>query len=221
MKNNKNSFEKKLTISDINSRIKKEICNDTLLNLSDKNLLDIYKDSLSVKNKLIIFENIIHKYIKDEKIKHNIINDLLLEIIPAGTKGVIRGNKFNDIIKNYIINLSLDQSCFEICFEKKCKDYFTDEIPDWYILEKSTNKIIIGMNQLDLWSGGHQTNRGSKYLKNNKYNTEFSKLICVICNEIQLKSDKNKVYEFFDIGFRNNTLCYLNNLKNIIIDYFN
>ena len=77
------------------------------------------------------------------------------------------------------------------------------------------------MNQLDLWSGGHQTNRGSKYLKNNKYNTEFSKLICVICNKIQLKSDKNKAYEFFDIGFRNNTLCYLNNLKNIIIDYFN
>ena len=221
MENNKNYFETKLSISDINSRIKKEICNDTLSNLSDEKLLDTYKDSVSVKNKLIIFENVIQKHIKDEKIIQNIINDLLLEIIPAGTKGIIRGNKFNDIIKNYIINLNLDQSCFEICFEKKCKEYFTDEIPDWYILEKSTNKIIIGMNQLDLWSGGHQTNRGSKYLKNNKYNTEFSKLICVICNKIQLKSDKNKAYEFFDIGFRNNTLCYLNNLKNIIIDYFN
>ena len=221
MENNKNYFETKLSISDINSRIKKEICNDTLSNLSDEKLLDTYKDSVSVKNKLIIFENVIQKHIKDEKIIQNIINDLLLEIIPAGTKGIIRGNKFNDIIKNYIINLNLDQSCFEICFEKKCKEYFTDEIPDWYILEKSTNKIIIGMNQLDLWSGGHQTNHGSKYLKNNKYNTEFSKLICVICNKIQLKSDKNKAYEFFDIGFRNNTLCYLNNLKNIIIDYFN
>ena len=221
MENNKNYFETKLSISDINSRIKKEICNDTLSNLLDEKLLDTYKDSVSVKNKLIIFENVIQKHIKDEKIIQNIINDLLLEIIPAGTKGVIRGNKFNDIIKNYIINLHLDQSCFEICFEKKCKEYFTDEIPDWYILEKSTNKIIIGMNQLDLWSGGHQTNRGSKYLKNNKYNTEFSKLICVICNKIQLKSDKNKAYEFFDIGFRNNTLCYLNNLKNIIINYFN
>ena len=221
MENNKNYFETKLSISDINSRIKKEICNDTLSNLLDEKLLDTYKDSVSVKNKLIIFENVIQKHIKDEKIIQNIINDLLLEIIPAGTKGIIRGNKFNDIIKNYIINLNLDQSCFEICFEKKCKEYFTDEIPDWYILEKSTNKIIIGMNQLDLWSGGHQTNRGSKYLKNNKYNTEFSKLICVICNKIQLKSDKNKAYEFFDIGFRNNTLCYLNNLKNIIIDYFN
>ena len=67
MENNKNYFETKLSISDINSRIKKEICNDTLSNLSDEKLLDTYKDSVSVKNKLIIFENVIQKHIKDEK----------------------------------------------------------------------------------------------------------------------------------------------------------
>ena len=26
-------------------------------------------------------------------------------------------------------------------------------MPDWYVLEKTTNKITIGMNQLDLWGG--------------------------------------------------------------------
>ena len=49
--------------------------------------------------------------------------------------------------------------------------------------EIETNKIIIGMNQLDIINGGHQINRGSKYLidnnhndKSNLYNFSFSGL---------------------------------------------
>ena len=56
---------------------------------------------------------------------------------------------------------------------------------------------------------------------NNSNNTEQSKLICVVCNPIQFKSTKNKAYKLFKIGFENNTLCYLNNLQNIITSYFN
>ena len=77
------------------------------------------------------------------------------------------------------------------------------------------------MNQLDLWGGGQQLNRGFKYIENNKHNNINSKLLCVVCNEIQFKSKKNKAYKLFKIGFENNTLCYLNNLENIISSYFN
>ena len=76
------------------------------------------------------------------------------------------------------------------------------------------------MNQLDLWNGGHQLNRGYKYLIDNKHNNKNSKLLCVICNDIQIKS-KNKIYKLFEIGFENNTLCYINNLQNIIYSFFN
>jgi hypothetical protein len=157
----------------------------------------------------------------DEETKQQIIQEYLLQLIPAGTKGVIRGNRFNNIVKKFIINLELNIERFEICFEKKCDGYFTTEIPDWYVLEKTTNKIIIGMNQLDLWGGGQQLNRGSKYLENNKHNNENSKLLCVVCNEIHFKSKKNKAYKLFEMGFTNNTLCYLKNLQNIITSYFN
>ena len=75
------------------------------------------------------------------------------------------------------------------------------------------------MNQLDLWGGGQQLNRGSKYIENNKHNTKDSKLLCVVCNEIQFKS-KNKAYALIVTGFEKNTLCYLNNLQNIITSYF-
>jgi hypothetical protein len=179
----------------INARIKQEICYNTLHELSDEKLLCDYKNCHSVQNEIKKLADILEKY-TDEETKQKIIDEYLLQLIPAGTKGVIRGNKFNNIIKKFITNLAFDTSRFEICFEKKCESHFTTEIPDWYILEKSTNKIIIGMNQLDLWGGGQQLNRGSKYIENNKHNSENSKLLCVVCNEIQFKSVKNKAYKF-------------------------
>ena len=216
----KHVIETELYIEYINARIKQEVCYETLENLTDAELLCQYKNCSSVKNEIKKLSDILGKYM-DEETKQKIIQEYLLQLIPAGTKGVIRGNKFNDIVKNFITKLELDTDRFEICFEKKSEQHFTTEIPDWYIQEKSTNKIIIGMNQLDLTSGGHQINRGYKYLIDNKHNNENSKLLCVICNEIEFKSNKNKAYKLFKNGFENNTLCYLNNLKNIITSYFN
>ncbi len=74
-----------------------------------------------------------------------ILNDYLLGLIPAGLKGVIRGNIFNNIVKNVIINFNLDNKRYDIYFEKQCKICVMTEIPDWYIHEIDTNKIIIGI----------------------------------------------------------------------------
>ncbi len=209
-----------LYMENINKRIKQEICYNTLEELTDMKLISEYKNCNSVKNKIKELSDILEKY-TDIKTRQKIIHDYLLQLIPARTKGIIKGNTFNNIVKKHITTFELDTTRFEIRFEKKCEGHFTCEIPDWYILEKITNKIIIGMNQLDLTSGDHQINRGYKYIIDNKHNNENSKLLCVICNEIQFKSKKNKAYKLFEIGFENNTLCYLNNLKHIIIAYFN
>lgn len=209
-----------LSMQDINLRIKQEVCYSTLEELTDTKLMCEYKECSSVKIQINKLSVVLEKYI-DQRTKQNIIQDYLLQLIPAGTKGVIRGNKFNTIVKKYIMRLSLDTVRFEICFEKKCQNHFTSEIPDWYILERSSDKIIIGMNQLDLWQGGHQINRGEKYIHHNKHNNENSKLLCVVCNKIQFKSNKNKAYQLFETGFSNNTLCYLKNLDYIITSYFN
>ena len=76
------------------------------------------------------------------------------------------------------------------------------------------------MNQLDLWNGGQQINRGYKYILNNNYDNINNKLLCIVCNKIILKSKNNKIYKLFEIGFKNNTLCYINNLKFIILSFF-
>lgn len=223
-------------MEEIKERIKREICYPTISELTDKALLEEYKACPSVKNKIRKRTEDIHQLLEEikknyspdsetffqflENFKQNCIQESLLDLIPAGTKGVIRGNKFNQIVKNYILNLNLDTDRFEISFEKKCEGYHTSEIPDWYILDKLSHKIIIGMNQLDLWGGGQQLNRGSKYLEQNQHNHTSSKLLCVVCNEPKIKTKNSKVYKLFEIGFGRDTLCYLNNLGNIIEKYF-
>jgi hypothetical protein len=77
------------------------------------------------------------------------------------------------------------------------------------------------MNQLDLWTGGAQLNRGFKYLIDNKHNTDKSKLLCVICNYKKFINNKNKIYKLFEVGFLNNTLCYIKNIEKIINEFFN
>lgn len=204
----------------INERINNEFCENTYHALSDEKLIDEYKQCISVKNNIQIILNILEKHNINDTTKNNIINDYLLKLIPAGTKGVIRGIKFNHMIKNKIMQFKLDETRFEISFEQMCKTHITHEIPDWYILEKETNKIIIGMNQLDLWSGGQQSNRGSKYLLDGTMNTDSQKLLCVVCNKITFKNTNTKAYKLFSVGYNNNTLCYLNGLRMIIMNFF-
>lgn len=208
------------SIETINQQIEKEFDEKVFDQLSDVNLIDQYKDCKSVKKKVKSLAFILEKHnIEDDK-KNNIINEYLFDLIPPGTKAAVRGNKFNKIIKEKIKEFKLDSNKYDVKFEENCPKVNTSEIPDWYILEKSTNKVIIGMNQVDLWSGGAQINRGFKYLINNKINNENTKLLCVVCNKKKITNENNKVFKIFKSGFEKDTLCYLKNLENIIKSFF-
>jgi hypothetical protein len=208
-----------LCMAGVNTRIRNEICHNTLSQLSDESLLPVYMRSPSVKKKVSLFRKSLDKSRAcSETDKRRIMNDYKTQLIPPGLKGVVRGNKFNKIVEQYLNSVNLDTTRFNICFEKGHLNHPTSEIPDWYIYEPKTDRIIIGMNQLDLWSGGHQTNRASKYLYHK--NTDSCKLVCVVCNDKQFKSENSKDYKLVKHGFENDTLCYLNNLQNIIVSYF-
>lgn len=212
-----------LGLNEINERIKKEYCKETEDKLNNNNLMCKYKECKSVKEKEKNLKDILKELNielskeKEDKLISYMLNEFL---VPPGTKGNIRGREFNKIINNTIQNMNLDEKRFEIIFEEKKKKKKTDEIPDFYINDRNTNKSIIGMTQTALWGGGQQSNRGSKYIKDTKHNTENSKLLNVVCNHINIKSEKNKQYELFNIGFKNNTICYIKNLPKIINDYF-
>ena len=206
-------------LDEINKIINEQVCQDTIERLSDENLFNQYKKSKSVEILSDKLTRKLEKYINGVNLS-SAVSEIIVDLIPAGTKGVIRGNAFNKIVETHIKGLDLDPEKYEFAFEKVCDSCHTTEIPDFYILEKHTMRVIIGMNQIDLWSGGQQINRGSKYLVNNKHNTEKSKLLCVISKKIDMKSTKNKAYELFDIGFKNDTLCYVNNISIICKKFF-
>jgi hypothetical protein len=209
-----------MELVNINERIKSEFDDEIITKLADINLLDEYRNSSSTKQSIRVLENVLEKNLIPQDTIKSIINDYILELVPAGTKGVIRGNKFNQIIKTIIENMKLDTEKFDVCFEKQCMGFETNEKPDWYIKSKGQNeKVLIGMNQLDLWNGGAQLNRGAKYILESK-NTENRKLLCVVCNKIEIKTEKSKAFKLFEKGFIDDTLCYPNNLANIIKKYF-
>jgi hypothetical protein len=200
-------------LDELNALIQKNICKDTLSELSDENLLPEYKKSQSTnKNISLLKKAIISEGVDKEKCDE-IIKKYIMSLIPPGTKGVIRGNKFNKIVKSKLLSSKYAEKSdiYDICFEKKHRSIETNEIPDWYIENKITNKVIIGMNQLDLWGGGHQANRGSKYLLNDKLDYI---IICVVCNDVVIKTQRSKVFKLFDSCFEKGTLCYPNQIIN-------
>jgi hypothetical protein len=207
-------------LESINTQIQEMVCLDTIKQMND--VQNLCLESPSVKRNIDDLKDLLltSESFTTTDLKHAFLMDNLAKyLIPAGTKGALRGKKFNDLVKKNILELDLSESRFEIKFEEKCKQCLTYEIPDWYIHDALKNKTLIGMNQMDLWGGGQQLNRGFKYLIENKLNTNKTRILCVVCNDVIIKS-KNKVYKLLTIGIKNNTICYMTNLEKTIINYF-
>ena len=211
-----------IMLQNLNQRISSEFCAETVQKLTDFSLLSEYQECKSVKNSVEKLSKIIEKHAEiSEETRDAILKEYLVEMIPPGTKGVIRGNKFNKMVQEKIIGLALPADIYEVAFEKNCATVPTSEIPDWYITDKIQNKTLIGMNQLDLWGGGHQINRAGKYIMKDPFENQPNvKLICVVCNFIVLKSEKNKAFHIFEKGYEKNTICYLNSLERIVREFF-
>jgi hypothetical protein len=217
-------------IKEINEKIRGQYCKETEDAISDENLLSVYKETDSVKRQSKILKEILkEENIEVEKI-NTILSKYILSLIPPGTKGVVRGNKFNKLVEKKIKSFGLlddfsddlnKVSDFVIKFEKKHPDFETSEIPDWYIYQKSTKKIMIGMNQLDLWSGGAQSNRGAKYVLDESKHTDSNiKNVSVICKDKTIASSQNKMFKIFQVGFKEHRLCYINGIYDIVKIFF-
>jgi hypothetical protein len=211
-----------LDIKSVNDIVLKQYCSETEKSLTDENLLSIYIKQKSVKENISIFTKAMEKEKLSEDTIKNILNNVIIQLIPPGTKGVIKGNMFNKIVKEKILSFNkLSKDEYIINFEKKHESYLTDEIPDFYIYNIKNKKIVIGMNQLDLWSGGAQINRGSKYiLEEEKHKNSNIKFLSVVCNFKKFTSESNKAFKICRVGFEKERLCYIKNLENIVYDFF-
>lgn len=187
--------------------------------LQDDKLMAEYKTQTSVLTQLSHLTSILHKYSINENDIRLITQEYTEHVIPAGTKSVVRGEKFNYIVKEHLSSLGCLQSTdLELCFETRHPDFPTDEVPDFYIYQPRAKKCLIGMNQIDFWTGGHQYNRASKYILSPPQ-TNFQ-LLSVICRHAT-PSPGSKLFRIFEKGLRQGTLCYVSQLETIICRFFN
>ena len=175
---------------------------------------NLYK--LNSTNELKIkIKNKITKIIGNNEKIDNLVNEILPLTISSGTKGVIRGNLFNKEVSLIIKETINDRIHLKYFEEKIPKNKKLSERPDWFIDDTKNNKLLIGYNQLDLWNGGQQYNRGDKYMNI----TNEDKIIFVICKKTKL-FNKNKKFRIFKLGIEKEILFYPKNLKNYIINFF-
>ena len=152
---------------------------------------------------------------------HEICKKLMMNcLVPAGTKSKVRGDHFNHIIANEI-SISLKKLKIEGCvFLTEKSHAMFHEIPDWIITNK--DKILVGFNQISLFGGGHQVNRGGKYIMDDaihrKLARENIKMVCVV-KDIPIQKH-GKSHNILIKGIKTQRLFCIRGLRKLIKDYF-
>ena len=207
------------TFEELRERILNEICFSTIERLSNETLEATYMAKPSfIKKKQRCAEALEKGGFEPEKIE-TILHTLRWELLQPAIKSSVRGNLFKQIVKSHITGLKLDKTRFEIGFGMRYNRFPKSEKPSFYILDKKTKKLLVGMTKLDIWDGSFQEKVGAYYLRNSEYNTETSKLVCIICNDYE-PTAYNSVFNLLQFGFKKDRLCYINGLSPIINTYF-
>jgi hypothetical protein len=201
-------------IQKINEHIKTSYNKNVNRQLSDLMLMDQFMNSESCKDILAV----LHKTAEDTGIMQNerhmriFMRQILPLVIPPGVKGCIRGGVFNSLIKKRLLKSSECKGVFS--FEPRDCCHLVPEIPDWCY--RKDDKTIIGYNQLDMWNGGAQINRASKYIMDENLHTRLRSkkvwIVCVVARKISLSNSKSKVFRILHRGIMKKRLLWPNDL---------
>lgn len=198
-----------MNVEEVNKQIKRNICFNTIYRLSDEVLLLNFKKTISGHRIVSNLTEILKE--KDQYELEDIIDKHLSKFISNQTKSQVRKKCFDTIVNETIDNLHLNRNCFEIRMK--------EDNADWLIRELGTNKILLGINSIDIWKNHYRFKKGYDCVyRKPEYPNE--KTVCVIASFIHFQNDKRKTFQMFEKGFNENSLCYLKNLHNIIRKYF-
>lgn len=136
-------------------------------------------------------------------------------LVPPGTKGVVRGNAFNQIVKENLTK-SFHPDTYKLTFEVKHTIHQTTETPDFIVYNITNGRSVIGFNQRDLWGGGAQINRASKYIDSEEFHStpDNVKILSVVCSN--LSECKGKKRYIYDRGINTQRMCYIGKMSEII-----
>lgn len=199
--------------------------------LADDAMFAYFRKSPAVQQRCDVLKNTLLSYGMSAVTTSYIIRDVFdALLVPASVKAHTRGMLFNSIVARELTDvcnkrLYLDPERFNLCFE--VPSHIVSEIPDWMIHDKLENRTLIGFNQIDLWCGGHQLNRGSKYVLDNSIhdrlaNDHKSRLIAVVAQDLPEKTRKGskvskmKEHIMKNTGSEKARLCLARDLEAIV-----
>lgn len=137
------------------------------------------------------------------------IEKILREYIPSIVSPTIKNLILGNIIASIIdIISSFNSERYEVEFNKNYEYKFTD-IPNWYIRDKQTEKIIIGYNHYDI-------RKGSKYIMDNELHEKYSRDNIIVINVVfsvsYIIDNIAKCYDIMKYGINTNRICYISDL---------
>jgi hypothetical protein len=139
-----------------------------------------------------------------------------------GTLGLVRGIAFNTIVLERLEKIVATFSTpadYVLVAETDDDEHDTPARPDWTLTHTPSGRRINGMNQVDLWNGGHQNDRAELYVKKQTPTSAY-KLLSVIANTTTISDINSKKGKLFVKGFGDDTLCYLGDLERVVRTFF-
>ena len=194
---------------------------------SYKHWFDIEKTTGNIdQNKKFFMINQLRAQGIDEYKIQNLLNDQNFcknFLIMSQSKATLRGAKLNNIVYNICRNY-LNNRYFIVETEKHY-DNISEKV-DVLITQKSTGRKLLIFNQIDLWGGGAQYNRGDKYILqdcNNKVcKTQNDKCIYTIIKPYGTRGNMgSKKHQICFLGYVNELLFYPEELPLYIKNFFN
>lgn len=206
-----------MSLASINIEIQAQYDHHTEAKLKDIFLNNRYANMPATKAIRVKVDDLVKKLEIDKRGERLMLKTLMPLLTPPSVKASVRGLAFNEYINGVItrfMNTRGSKMGYRASFEETHCD--VHEKPDW-ILRTPCGKTIIGYNQLDLWNGGAQLNRASKYIMDEGLHARLRKksifILCVVARKLVLTSRKNKVNTMICKGLRTQRLMWPKGLR--------
>lgn len=204
--------------------------------LADDAMFAFFRKSPSVQARCDTLRRALERYGVSSMVSARVVRDVFdALLVPAGVKSHTRGMLFNEIVGRELRDVlrksdAVRDGRYELSFETRTP--IVSEIPDWTIRDADTGRLLIGFNQIDLWSGGHQLNRGGKYVLDDRLHRRLSdehdaRLLAVVAQELPTRTRRgSKVHRMRDhavtaAGPNAARLCMCRDVSSVVSAWMN
>lgn len=178
--------------------------------------------SKKYKDRMATIESIISETVNiSTNRRQMLVSKLMKHFVPHGIKSSLHGIQFNKEVSKRITPIVKRKPHIIFSLEPTHKLLF--EKPDWMLYNTRTRSTLVGYNQIDLWTGGHQINRGAKYILDKALHAKLSrhkvKLVAIVAGPPATLTPGTKKYDIINTGIEKRRLFTPSTLPSLIREF--